>query len=354
MSREAILARERAWAGRAALAGFLAAALLIAGVFVHLQIPQESNASDQLKAFSDHSSALRMSGILTAAGLVVAAPALIYLLMAAAARSQRVRQGLAVLCVIGPLLFGAQTIIAGKALSDAGDNFVAQQDSVQKHRFSEFQNAITSDPESLDKVTIYNKDNVTDNDAEIQLTNGDFYSVTFPAKDEADLKASLDKAEVDTSEDDTGKVGDAFANHLAVDSDPYKLAGNLALPAGLTMIFAVVYPALQAFRVGLITRLLSTMGAISAATLIILPLAPALVGLWVAWLGLTFLNRLRRERAPAWDAGVAIPWPRPGDPVPDTPATSDLEGTARELDPDAPRPNPPRQRGERRKRKSRE
>ena len=129
---------------------------------------------------------------------------------------------------------------------------------------------------------------------------------------------------MDTSEDSNGKPGDAYANHLAVDSSGYKLAGNLALPAGITMIFAVVYPALQAYRVGLISRLLSTLGAIAAATLILLPLAPALIGLWVSWLGLTYLGRVPNGRAPAWDAGVAIPWPRPGQPAPDDSA---IEGT---------------------------
>ena len=116
------------------------------------------------------------------------------------------------------------------------------------------------------------------------------------------------------------------------------------------MIFAIVYPALQAFRAGLITRLFSTMGAIAGASLIILPLAPAFIGLWLVWLCLIYLDRQPRERAPAWDAGVAVPWPRPGEPPP---SPGPIEGSATEVDPDAPASNPPRQRGERRKRKSR-
>jgi hypothetical protein len=120
------------------------------------------------------------------------------------------------------------------------------------------------------------------------------------------------------------------------------------------MIFGVVYPALQAFRVGLITRMFSTLGAISVATLIIVPLlAPAMIGLWISWLSMTILRRgPGARRPPAWDAAVAIPWPRPGDTPPPDPT---VEGTAQEVDSDAAPPaNPPRQRGERRKRKRRD
>jgi hypothetical protein len=350
VSREAVIEREQRFARPAAISAFLAAALLIAGVFAHLQIPQESNASDQLISFSIHHQAILVSGVLVAVGLLFTIPALAYLLYAAAARSPRVRAGFLGFCVIGPLLFGIQSVVASTALKNAGDNYVANQQNETQKDVSVLKKAISSDPSSIDQVTLYNSD-TPQNKAEVQLTNGDFYYVTFPADQESALSDSLDKANVDTSEDSNGKPGDAYANHLAVDSSGYKLAGNLALPAGITMIFAVVYPALQAYRVGLISRMLSTLGAIAAATLILLPLAPALIGLWISWLGLIYLGRVPRGRSPAWGAGVAIPWPRPGQPAPDDAA---IEGTAREVDPDAPpASNPARQRGERRKRKSR-
>ena len=353
VSREAVIEREQRFARPAAFSAFLGSALLIAGVGVRLTIPQESNASDQLISFSNHGQALIVSGVLQAAGLILAAAPPAYLLYAAAARNPRVRAGFVSFCIVGPLLFGVQTIVANTALKNAGDNYKANQQTETKKNFSVLKQAISgpkADPSSIDQVSLYNSD-TPENKAEVQLTNGDFYYVTFPADQESALNDSLDKANVDSSEDSNGKPGDAYANHLAIDSSGYKLAGNLALPAGIMMIFAVVYPALQAYRVGLISRLLSTLGAIAAATLILLPLAPALIGMWISWLGLTYLGRVPKGRAPAWDAGVAIPWPRPGRPAPDDAA---IEGTAREVDPDAPpASNPPRQRGERRKRKSR-
>lgn len=349
LTREAVLEREKRLAGPTAIAGYISALLLIAGVIVHLKVPQKSNASDQLLQFSAHHQALLASGVLVAAGLLFAIAPLTYLFRAAAARNPRVRPTLIAFCIIGPLLFGVQTIVASQALKTAGDSFTARKGSEQTQNVKVLQNAISSDPSSLSKVTLYNTDG-KQNAGEVEKTDGTFYSVTFPAKSEVALKNSLDKASVDTSEDSSGKIGDAYANHLALDSNGYKLAGNLALPAGVMMIFGVVYPALQAFRVGLITRLLSTLGALAAASLILLPLAPAFIGMWLAWLCLIYLDRVPKGRSRAWDAGMAVPWPRPGQqPTPEAP----IEGTAQELDPDAPAPNPPRQRGERRKRKSR-
>lgn len=348
MSREQIIERERRFARPAAIAAFFAAALLIAGVVARLQLPNESSAGDQLIAFSTHHQAMTVSSTLEALGFVLASVPLVYLFLAAAARSPRVRPALVILCVLGPILFAVQTVLVSDALKSAGDDFAAQRSSEPKHDLKFLQSAIDSKPDSIAKVTVYNDADA----AEVETSDGSFYSVAFPASAEQPLLDKLDKEGIDTSEDSGGKVGDAFANHLALDSSAYKTAGNLVLPAGLTMIFAVVYPALQAFRVGLITRMGSTMGAIAAAALIILPIAPALLGFWFSWLGLTFLGRAPRGRPAAWDAGVAIPWLRPGqEPAPEQP----IEGVAQEVDPDAPPPaNPARQRGERRKRKRRD
>jgi hypothetical protein len=361
MPANAVIERERRWAIPAAALGFLSAALLIAGVLVRLQVPQKSNASDQLLQFSQHGNALDASAVLMGLGFVVAAAPLAYLFLAAAARSQRVRQGFLAVVIIGGLLFGARLAMASFALSQSGDDFAAQQNSEPTHDIAYLKQAIAKQADTLNTVTLYNTDGKT-NVAEVEQDNSSsdspgggcdqsscFYIVSFPASAEAGLKASLDKAGIDESEDSSGKRGDAFANHLALNSSGFKAAGALALPAGLAMIFAIVYPALQAFRVGLISRLFSTLGAIVGASLIILPIAPALIGVWLIWLCLLFLGRQPGAHPPAWEAGVAIPWPRPGQPPPDSP----IEGSAREVDPNAPAANPPRQRGERRKRKSR-
>ncbi len=347
LSRDAIVERERNYARPAAVSGFIAAAFLIAGVVARVQVPFESNASDQAIQYSVHSQAVVISGILTGIGFFFVAGPLVYLLTAAAARSPRVRAGLVSVCVLGPVLFGVQGIVGSFGFKSSGDEYRAKQSSVEERNVSVLQKTIDSDPKSLDEVKLYNSGD-PQNKAEVQTTKDDFYFVTFPAGQESSLKDSLDAAGVDTSEDSGGKPGDAYANFLTINTGSVKVAGYLAFPAGILLIFAVVYSAIQAFRVGLITRLFSTLGAIAAAS-IFLSIPPVLIGLWASWLGIIYLNRLPSGRPPAWDAGVAVPWPRPGEPAVEAP----IEGTAREVDPDASAPNAPRQRGERRKRKSR-
>ena len=49
------------------------------------------------------------------------------------------------------------------------------------------------------------------------------------------------------------------------------------------------------------------------ASLILLPQAPVLIALWFGYLGLLFLGKVPGGRPPAWEAGEAIPWLKPGE-----------------------------------------
>ena len=77
----------------------------------------------------------------------------------------------------------------------------------------------------------------------------------------------------------------------------------------------MVYFPLQAMRAGLLTRFFATLGmALGGATILLLGQILIPDTLWFLWLGLLFfIGRTPRGRPPAWDAGEAIPWPRPGD-----------------------------------------
>jgi hypothetical protein len=85
-------------------------------------------------------------------------------------------------------------------------------------------------------------------------------------------------------------------------------------------------------------------------SVVLLPFAPALIALWLGWLGLIFIDRVPGGRPPAWDAGEAVPWPPAGQQRAGSGRGGTVEGTATEV---GERPNPPRQPGERRKRKRR-
>jgi hypothetical protein len=93
----------------------------------------------------------------------------------------------------------------------------------------------------------------------------------------------------------------------AIDASVPPMVGLL-----LQLVFtvAIVMVAVNAMRVGLLTRFLGYLGAISGA-LFLLPLVPIPI-VQVYWLGalaLLFAGRLPRGTPPAWQSGEAVPWP---------------------------------------------
>jgi hypothetical protein len=112
--------------------------------------------------------------------------------------------------------------------------------------------------------------------------------------------------------------GDIYSllDDLVDDSGAFDVASNLLFPAIIGMLVAMIYVPLQAMRVGLLTRFFGTLGmALGAGMLFIAPAISLLtISIWFLWLGLMFIDKIPGgPRPPAWEAGVAIPWPRPGD-----------------------------------------
>jgi hypothetical protein len=118
--------------------------------------------------------------------------------------------------------------------------------------------------------------------------------------------------------------GDVYTllDDLVEDSTLFTVAANLLFPAVLGLLVAMVYVPLQSMRAGLLSRFFATLGmALGAATLFIVP-AISLLALvvWFGWLGFIILDRTPRGRPPAWAAGEAIPWLRPGEQAADASA----------------------------------
>jgi len=336
MSKEAILERERARATPAAIAAFVAVGLLIASFVSRGQIPTSSNSSDQLLAFNAHPGALVFSSVLSGIGFALFAIPLVFLFSAARVRGPRVQPALVALCVVGPVLIGAQGIINGFGLKNAAADFAAMSKEPSKS-LKVFEKDLEAKPPTISKVNVY----TDSNQLEIEETNGSFYSVAYKQSDEKDLLGAVDassassnstigKSGIDTSFDSSGKVGDAEAAKVASDNSTVSLAAGLVFPAALAMIVAVIYTALQSYRVGLLTRFFGTLGMALGAALILLPSAPIFLALWLGWLGLIFIDKVPNGRPPAWAAGEAVPWPPPGEAR--KPRGDTIEGTGREAD----------------------
>jgi hypothetical protein len=131
----------------------------------------------------------------------------------------------------------------------------------------------------------------------------------------------------------------------------------------LALVFGIVYTALWTMRTGLLTRFWGALG-MAFGLFLIIPLLPPVPGvvLWFAALGLMFLGFWPRPLPPAWAAGEAIPWQRPGDDLGPPPGgNGTVEGSGREVseqplpeEGDAP-PEPPygESQGQRRKKRKR-
>jgi hypothetical protein len=114
----------------------------------------------------------------------------------------------------------------------------------------------------------------------------------------------------------TQKAGDFVnsTNHTrqAVDdvTDSGLLRGVqiLNLPGTLCLAFGLVLLALNAMRVGLLTRFMGVLGIICGAALVLLPQNPVVV-FWLLALAVLFARRWPQGMPPAWEQGVAVPWP---------------------------------------------
>jgi hypothetical protein len=150
-----------------------------------------------------------------------------------------------------------------------------------------------------------------------------------------------------------------YANDLLQDQTAYGLAQGLSLAGILGFVVAVIYTALWAMRVGLVTRFFGTFGMALGASLVLLAQGFSLLALmmWMVWLGLIYIGRVPGGRPRAWDAGEAIPWPKPGEQAAEPPPADAevLDGEATELGAEAENPNAARrERAKKRKRKRRQ
>jgi hypothetical protein len=150
--------------------------------------------------------------------------------------------------------------------------------------------------------------------------------------------------------------GDVYTllDNLAEDNSLLLSAGVAGQLAGLALIVAMIYVPLQAMRVGLLTRFFATLGMALGVAAVLLPaLTPLPLTLWFSWLGFVILNRVPRGRPPAWDAGIAIPWPTAGKRASEPEPQEVMEGDATEVFADNAEPKDQTSRRERAKKRKR-
>jgi hypothetical protein len=142
---------------------------------------------------------------------------------------------------------------------------------------------------------------------------------------------------VDTGSDDAAR--DILHNQSA-----YDVYGGLDFAGRLGLVVGIVYTALHSMRTGLMTRFWGTLGmALGVGLLFIGPSALLVFALAAS---LLVADLWPGGRPPAWAAGVAMPWPKPGEAIagtagpvadPEEPASpEDFEGSAEEVPSERP------------------
>jgi hypothetical protein len=330
-----IIERERRWAAPAAVAAVLTFALYLASFIIDRTASLYTGASDarQLVSLHDHAGTVLVASVVRAAAFVLLPIPFLFLFRAAQARNPRVQAAMVGFVFIGPILFAAQGVIqaagAGQAASDflgyLGDDKVQQaldrgRPPEPTRTYAELRRQVKTDPGSIDKVTIY----TGRKRPALEVQRGDsFYAVSDfgqrdPAKVASNLPGELDGAspsiDHETDSDSGAQPGDALATHATDNANTLQVSQALLFPAVLGLVVMMIYVPLQAQRVGLLTRFFGSFGmALGASMILILPVALLGALVWVGYLGLLFVGRVPGGRPPAWDAGEAVPWPRPGE-----------------------------------------
>lgn len=168
-----------------------------------------------------------------------------------------------------------------------------------------------------------------------------YFAFDAAAKDFLDPAAGLD-----TSDNDVAR--DTFYNTFAGQART-----GLGTAGALGVTFSVIYTSLYALRTGLMSRFWGTLGMALGVGSILLG-SPILLVYFLA-ISLLLAAFWPGGRPPAWDAGVAMPWPKPGeepvasvaDEADQAAQPEDFEGSATEV----PSPGRPGRRDNKRKRK---
>jgi hypothetical protein len=347
VGRQRIIDRERRWAVPAAVAAVSTFALYVASFLIDRTASLYTGASDarQLKSLHDHAGTILASSMVRGLAFLLLPIPMLYLFRAAQARNPRVQAAMIGFIFIGPILFAAQGVIQAVGARQASADFVdlQKQSPEQPRKYADFQQQVKGDARSIDKVTIYTGQGKPQ--LEVQLTDGRFYTVTDfgkanPDKVESDLPGELDGAdpsvdhEIDS--DPAAQLGDARARDTTSNASTIQVAQALLFPAVLGLVVMMIYVPLQAQRVGLLTRFFGSLGmALGASMILILPAALLGTLVWTGYLGLLFVGRVRGGRPPAWEAGEAIPWLRPGEQGNEASGSGGavIEGDAAEVSP---------------------
>jgi hypothetical protein len=347
-SKGELLAFQGRWLRRAGFAGIAAALIVAASIVlqrVGLDLPNGDSDADQLVFEHAHSGRLIYTSVIQGIGFCLFAIPLVFLFRSASGRAQRVRRAFTPLIVLGPLAFGIGLAVSSVGSSQAADDFAKQEPAkVQEARQQAVQaQATATAPEAKGKstqaATTAPSGTVTPSTSTSSTTATG--STTTPSGAAAKPKTP-DQAADDARE--------SLADHLNRHTTLLIVGGLISTIGVLALVFGMIYTNLWCMRLGLLTRFWGAIG-MAFGLFLVIPLFPPIPGLvlWFAVTGLMLAGLWPRPLPPAWAAGEAIPWRRPGDDLGPPPAergpSGTVEGSGREVS-EQPLPDEGGQNGE--------
>jgi hypothetical protein len=277
-SKDEILEWEGRWLLPAGLATLAGVALVIASAFVIGDVSGDGDA-EVLRSAYENSSSVTLASILQATGFALLVAPLVVLFRAAAARSDQMRYQLIGLVVAAPLFLAASAVLNATATNEAAKEFV------------------TGDAQPGISATVAGEECRS----ELKDLGAEEFGEEFGGGSRA---AALERCT-------TELVADEAASNAVSEASTRDIATGFGLGGRLGLAVALFYSCLYAMRTGLLTRFWGSLGmALGVAALLLLV---QFTMIWFIYFALLLIGRLPGGRPPAWETGVAIPWPTPGD-----------------------------------------
>jgi hypothetical protein len=338
MTKEEVRSFQNRWLKPVGFVTLLGAALVAASVVVGNGVPSHSNSGDQLIEYHDHAGRLELARALQGLGLFLFAAPLYFLFRSAFARPlpdsalegrqpRRMRGFLGAFVILGPLLAAIGGVGLVFVFSSASDKYVAGVATVIENAKTEA--AKGAPARSVNGVATTATTVTHTTTATTTTPKGSTTTKTTTATIQ---KGACTKPVNDCVDDAKSNFADDTVRHTS----GYAPAGIASTLGSLLLVVGAIYTLLWTMRTGLLSRFMATLGIVFIAALIFAQALglPGLV-LWFAAIALMFIGVWPRPLPPAWAAGEAIPWMRPGQdigPPPDLDgAGGTVEGSGREI-----------------------
>jgi hypothetical protein len=325
--KAAWLQRERRMLVPAGVVTLIGVVLFVASVFIQSGTGSSDTDLELLNQYQEHGSTLLLGDIVGGLGFLCFSAPLYVLFRAAQVRAYQVRGALVAFAFIGPVLLAIQSPVQTIALENAADKFAEEAPAATVPAGAEKASA-GSGQDAAGKGA-GGGSTTAEQEAPAGAKAGEVTTTPTTEGGSTTTTKPAGGGDEDTAEEN--RAGDVLS-----DSGLVQFSRALIFPGLLGLVFALVYIPMWSMRVGLITRFWGTLGMALGVSLLLLPFAQLAVVLWFTAMAVLLLGRWPGGRPPAWDAGVAIPWLKPGD---EAAADGDdaVEGQGREIPGDEPR-----------------